>query len=363
MKIVKIDEFNRLELVYLSNVFNNLYDYNLGKYKYTYAGTRYNQSYRRNFYNSVVRNPKSMIIGDKTAIDSMFKTVQSVKNQSVTIVKSDKIMFLKESAYPRHKFSNSCENSKVIKPAKADCIVIPDNYAHSYITNKDNKVVRLYDDTVSRYLIMEKELIKELKNHFGKDEEGSISSFLRDAFFNTSYKYEILQDSVMICDNSDETITVFNDYPAKLITEKHIDDYLNGKLPVMDEESYKTINSFLGSPDAATIDLGIRTLNNYDILGSSMYISLLVRNNYAKLNQANSFTSVGFKNIVKVLNLGNCNYDSNIEFMTKMYKNLSKPEEQKFVRETVREEILKAVTEDYRFSNAIKYLDLDVKVL
>lgn len=293
-----------------------------------------------------------------------FKTnYENIYKRNLDIQESDVIYFLKESKYPRFKFSANCKNLKTIKIENADKIVIPDNLFTFRAYHYD--VLIIQDTLTNNAYVVQKDYTKNYNVYFKQLQtiyktntvEEAIINLLQDKFLIQGNNYELINNPLSI-DSKNSNFKLINDiekYHTKCITEENLEKYVSKDSASLDNDLYDSIDTMLKSTDSATVELGIKMLSNFSIEKSSFKLGMLIRANVNNIANNKASSSAGFKNVLTQLGIYGINdirYDDLLSYLNKLYDASKEDEDNKLlIREESVKEILKRVNNQFAVEN------------
>lgn len=298
------------------------------------------------------------------------------KKENVKIKSEDIIYFFKESKYPRFKFNSNCGNKKTIKIESADWLVTPnimlfDNYnkakdKNAILCTLTNRLY-LYDYIYSNYAV-------ELKNLYKQNSlSDNILSLLQDKFIIQGDNYEIISvksisNYVSNGANIKEFIHNVANNINKCITEENLDAYLSKESPDLTNDIIESINLMLQSKDSGTIELGIKMLNNFDCDKYSLKLGNIIRNNVNSIYNNKAKNTVGFKNVLKSLNidnLANLTRTDHLQYYRNLYSSSTNEENKNEIKELYKNSLLTDINNyiiKRHGSNSIIDLNVDLNI-
>lgn len=291
-----------------------------------------------------------------------------------------KLYFDTDCKFPRFKLSETTSIKRCLDPAKADsCIInIPEfeEYRDGYRTAVNPEVVRIYKSkTCDLYYIMNKNVNKPeftygtpvlnqyltlISKYSGNDVYEQLLSCFGVDYKEVDLIYEGL---VMLLDNKEtKLIKRLNDY-MQITYDIELDQFIGNNLQKIDKDSITQLNKMFQSSDATIIGMGMKLLSNYNILDNACAIGSLIIDNYRTLQTNSVFNSVGFKQVLKSLDIDPRSFNSSnvAENIGKIYVKSTNPEDRALGREVIRQRMENDIrTQVDRFVN--QYKDMDIKV-
>lgn len=305
-----------------------------------------------------------------------FKTnYENIYKRNLDIQESDVIYFLKESKYPRFKFSANCKNLKTIKIENADKIVIPDNLFNfqSYYY----EVLIIQDTLTDNVYYVQKDYTKNYNAYFKQLQtiyntntvEDAIINLLQDKFLIQGTNYELIHAPLSI-DARNSNFKLVNDiekYYDKCITEENLEKYVSKDSVSLDNDLYSSIDTMLKSTDSATVELGIKMLSNFSIEKSSFKLGMLIRTNIDNIANNKAASSAGFKNVLTQLGINGINdirYVDLLSYLNRLYDASKEDEDNKLlIREESVKEMLKRINNQFVAENRkISLLGLNINL-
>lgn len=219
---------------------------------------------------------------------NLFKKDEFVKlfqdKPDLKIEKGAKLYFTKQSKFAREKLANS-EYKKCIKIEKADYIVIPnsiDQLLVSLFIMKLNGENYAFD-----YLNIRRE-----GHYYNLHELTAKFPQIKDA------KKDYIGGNVirLLNENLEEKIKYGVENNIPIITDKDLDKVFQAKLPQLTPDDLVNIYDMLSSTDSSTVQLGIKLLSSYNLIGYENAISFLFYslpgNAYNWVNTLTAFKSI-----------------------------------------------------------------------
>ncbi len=287
-------------------------------------------------------------------VEDVYQKYLDIKNKSIKIEKDNVIYFFKESKYPRFKFNASCENKKTIQINKADYAIVPIINGLFSINHQTKKLAinRAIRCTLTNniYHCSSGQLPNDYMNKFNNNRELASEQLLLDKFLIQPNNYEFID---VVCFNNyitgvkepTEFFKLIVENIDKCITDKHLEEYLNKDNDInLTEEMRIQIEHMLKSTDSKTVDLGVKMLNNFNLEIDGFKISLLIRTYAENIFKGTAYNNVGFKNILKQLNLGtvqSLRYADNMMFLNNVYKTVTDSEQRSIIKYQLNKEIEK----------------------
>lgn len=306
-------------------------------------------------------------------LEEFYKKYQDLKNKKVDITEEDSIYFFKESKYPRFKFNAGCNNKKTIQIDKATYAVTPVLPLFNTVTDsttgerKLGTVKGVKCNLTNNLYLPYYRMPSDYMTKYGTT-ENALAAILIDKFLIQPDHYTII-DLVSVnrwmtgVKNELEYITTLYNNIDKCITDDQIETYLNKDNGVeLTDEMYTQLENMLTSKDSKTIDLGVKMLNNFNLNNDGFRISLLIRTYANFITNGTAYQAVGFKNIIKQLNLNsiqNLKYIDNMQFLNQIYSSTTNDNQRSLIKYQLNKEIEKRMND---YINNLKYNNKHIPV-
>jgi len=263
---------------------------------FNYSGWEANKNYNRTDYYAFVDYSwgynYSNVLYPKISLDGIADL------ETKTINPDSKLYFDSGSGFPRYKLSVS-GNKRCIKTAKADVIVVSGetNYQRQndiYVVIEDNKFIYVFEQ--SKY------------NMFGSI-ESLIAKIPYWPFDNPRLIY-----TGQLCGFDKKNLWLAKyaekEYTLNWITDSNLDKIINNMSDDLTYETLISILDMLNSVDTSVVQLGVKTLQSFNIDKYKLSCRLLLcsRDNWWKITR----NTVGTKQLMDSLKLTNYNIQSSI---------------------------------------------------
>lgn len=259
-------------------------------YKFYYDNFEENRKYNRTYtvYYGLsrwtFRNSKYLYPKSDLDIESF---------ETKTIKPDSKLFFDPGSGFPRFKLSLS-GNKRCIKQGKADVIVVSGDTDYSW----DNDVFAIIEDDNMCMLVDSEDW-----GRFNRDLNNFVNLTNRyipwnDPKFITESSLQGFNDKNMWIKRYDEGI-----YTLDYITDINLDKIINDMCPDFTVSEIESIIEMLNSEDTAVVQLGVKTLQAYNISKYKMTLRLIL----CSRSKWYTFTknTVGTKQILETLDMSN----------------------------------------------------------
>lgn len=249
----------------------------------------------------------------------------------IDLTQLKKVFYDPMCKYPRFRLADNTDVKRCLKVENADAIIVSDVKVYSlydeffiFKSDVNNKYYRFSVDQFEAYWFKTyfsgphtiQNLITSLVN------ERVVAS---DARLIYKGKISIINDELLEC------------YKLSLsskmrIHESVLDNAISLKMNPVDKNDLDAISELISSPDTATVDLGVKMLLNYDVIGNACAIGMFLLRHKNNIIKCNASKSVGFINLLKSLGLKLSDLDYNlspdriISIMNQL-TNISKSEE------------------------------------
>jgi len=272
--------------------------------------------------------------------------------KTVDILEKDVIYFFKESKYPRFKFSANCKNLKTIKIENATKIITPNIISVSSF-NRHGKNSFIVECTLTNNsYLCNHHYGAQIHKEFSKPSiEDSFVYLLQEKFLIQGNNYTVYHDieafNIQNSDNPEEFINNVLNNLNKCISEESLEKYVSKDSTELNAEIYDSINNMLQSKDSTTVELGIKMLNNFNIEKSTLKIGMLIRSNIERIIKNKAYSSTGFKNVIKQLNLdtNSIRFGDNLTYLNKLYVSSEKDKDE--IRDLTVKEMLNQINSFY----------------
>ena len=238
-------------------------------------------------------------IGNSIIVDPISSSELTSKTNNKTVKElkeGSKLYFTKFSKFPRFKLKET-SFKRVIKPEKADCVVINkldyNTYNHRYIL-----------EGTKCYYIVQSALpcSYSTPSVYPADYADDWYKFLSKypfIFKEGVVPNIVYQDvSISVCADNNILYDVMTDKINAIITDDKLDAIVSKSLDKLDKDAFMSIKDLLHSPDPESIGLGLRLLAGYDISEVGTSVKLLLAYNYYNCNRVHEWNSVAVKQLL-----------------------------------------------------------------
>lgn len=259
-------------------------NYNRTSYKYDYSLIKNTTNTKGSYFYGTSEQLKLMLNKNKADVD---------------FTKLKKVFFSQSSSFPRFKLSQFTNIKRALKPVNAE-VVIHGDYRWDK-TYSDFLVFFSETENVFYHLKKHSLTLDYFKNK--KINESSILNYLIDTG-NISPDSKFVFDGPPIVLNSIilNDLELINSVSIPFVSENDLNNYINS-LQDDPSDSIESISEFLESNDVCTVDLGLKLLNNFNVLLCPCTIGMLLIKNSTNVLRTNACNSVGFKNVLSTLTL------------------------------------------------------------
>lgn len=246
----------------------------------------------------------SVVPYDRQSLETNFKNKYTTIDNTIT-----KLYFSPSTSFPRFKIKDT-EFKRTIKVDKADCVVIPEvKYIETEGTFEIYKDV--LDDGTEIYRAIcqsyfEKNLGFKGQEWYNRTTGNTLVEKLKNSNILTKNATLVYTGTPVCCASNltDAIEGIMSNYP-KVILDTELDKYLNKSLAPIDEETIISLNDMLSSPDAASVELGIKILQTLDVTSNPMSVIMLIGLNHTRIASNKAKTTVGFKQVLDTLEINN----------------------------------------------------------
>lgn len=231
--------------------------------------------------------------------------ISSIKQQFVTKVNSDSILYFDESSkFPRYKLTIGT-NKRCIKPVKANFIVVNDFNKPFTISNS----YYLFKNNINDYFMIS-------ENDYDMEFNRTLSNLInRVTPFQELGDLELVYSGpIMLLDKTNNYIFKWmnGDYTQSFITDENLDKQLNELCPEPTVEELNSIVEMLDSDDDSVVKLGTKMLSGYNVTKYPLTfrLILLTRNKWWMWTRS----TVSTKQMVDSLHINGRNVSDNFSY-------------------------------------------------
>lgn len=266
---------------------------------------------------------------DKHKFNNFLKETLNITDTAITT--GDKVFFMKGCNIPRFKIKEYSKANKfnVVKYIESATKIIvgkksfdkfyDDEYLYEIPIKVFNKIFSKYTSRPEFDSDNYNKLLEDIKDIDPSDIYISthwqtkiyIKDFLNYDLYNNSDNIDSESYFTLSLEEY-ETLTKYINSKSIYIDEKVILKKLNSSV-IMDEETYNSIKLLFDSPDRENTNLAMELMANCDYDKSAIYLLLLIKNFYRKLESSKNRNHVNFKALLEYFNIRSNNMDMTIE--------------------------------------------------
>lgn len=316
-------------------------------------GVRYFSTHHTDINKYLYFNNKiaSLFLGQRNDVIKFFKDKSTT---NVDLSKLKKVYYDKGCEYPRAKLAQFTEIKRCLKPEKGDAIIM------SYPKHFDQKIYEIYHSpskneyyVFTSYILRNGSFAGHLQCAHGITNANSIkdlSPYLK-GFLGNDLVFHYSGDVIIGNDTFKETYNLLQNSVKPIIFTDELDRAISDLMETPEVDTIESINEFLESTDSSTVDLGMKLLLNYNVQEHACTIGMMILKNGRRISNANSVTSVGFVNLLEILNLKRSDLlyfqeNQTPQYLAKFYKISNNNEDKSNARNIIRRMVEESI-KDY----------------
>lgn len=330
-----------------------------------YFSTQHNDINKYLYFSNKIA---SLFLGQRNDVIKFFKDKSTT---NVDLSKLKKVYYDKGCEYPRAKLAQFTEIKRCLKPEKGDAIIM------SYPKHFDQKIYEIYHSpSKNEYYVFTSYSLRAgsfsgyLQCAHGITNAGSIkdlSPYLK-GFLGDDLVFHYSGDVIIGNDTFKETYNLLQTSVKPIIFTDELDRAIGDLMETPEVDTIESINEFLESTDSSTVDLGMKLLLNYNVQEHACTIGMMILKNGRRISNANSVTSVGFVNLLEILNLKRSDLlyfqeNQTPRYLSNFYKISNNIEDKSNARNIIRRMVEESIKDYSRnFEKIINSSDLKVTI-
>ena len=266
---------------------------------------------------------------DKHKFNTFLKETLNITDTAITA--GDKVFFMKGCTIPRFKIKEYSKANKfnVVKYIESATKIIVGKKSFDIFYDTDylyEMNIQLFSTIFNKY---------ESRTEFDSDNYNRLLDDIKDIDPSNIYISSDWQTRVYIKEglnydlyNNRNNIDAKSYFTLSLEEYENLEKYVNSKSiyidekvilkklnssVIMDEETYNSIKLLFDSPDKENTNLAMELMANCDYDKSAVFLLLLIKNFYRKLESSKNRNHVNFKALLEYFNIKSNNMDMDIE--------------------------------------------------